>query len=125
MWPFANKKEVIDFTRKEDYTPRKSTTTSTVGYDDLTKINNAAIPTSLNSSTEVQIPESSFDFSSMANVGTENLKKEDELSMKHLGVKIEDIEYKIDSLRSQINKIFDRLDLAEKKIDRGNRRNEF
>ncbi len=43
------------------------------------------------------------------------------LGERHLKVKVEDIEYKLDSLSRQISKILDRLDLAEKKIDRNNR----
>ncbi|MCX6748528.1 MAG: hypothetical protein NT076_02900 [Candidatus Pacearchaeota archaeon] len=43
------------------------------------------------------------------------------LREKHMKVKDEDIEYKLDSISRQIGKILDRLDLAEKKIDRNNR----
>lgn len=123
MWPFKKQKDVIDFTKKESYIPKKTTATSTVGYDDLTKANNYPSVQPNNQA------ESSFDFlGGMASVGNENSginNAADDLSLKHLQVKMEDMEYKIDSIRSQINKIFDRLDLAEKKIDRGNRRGEF
>lgn len=39
-------------------------------------------------------------------------------SFEHLKVKIEDVEYKINALRSRVDKILDRLELTEKKLDR-------
>lgn len=42
--------------------------------------------------------------------------------VSHLSVKIEDIEYKLDNYSRKISAILDRLDLAEKKIDKLDRR---
>lgn len=99
VWPFA-KKKVIDFTQSRVSLPRqKPQATQTSEYRDLTSDSGLGFLGTIASSSE----------------------NTSELGNQHLKVKIEDVEYKLESLNRQISKILDRLDLAEKKIDRNNR----
>lgn len=111
VWPFK-KKKVIDLTQGGVKIPA-SIKTRLEGYKDLTPSPDAS-------------SESAFGFlgnlaSASESSSNTNLLPDD-LSLRHLKVKIEDIEYKLDSLTRRLTGFIDRLDLAEKKIDRNERR---
>ena len=61
-------------------------------------------------------------FSAISGSSTQENQRDDILQLKHLKVKFEDIDYKVRALNGRIDKILDRLDLAEKKIDRVDRK---
>ncbi len=60
--------------------------------------------------------------SSSSGLNTNPISKLSRDSPQHLKVKLEDVEYKVTALKSRMDKILDRLDLAEKKIERWDRR---
>lgn len=108
MWPFK-KKKVIDLTARQIKVPRINAEIYEGDYKDL---------------TSSQTPESALGFlGNLAMSGSDSsssssISELSKSSPQHLKVKIEDIEYKITSLRSRIDKIIERLELTEKKIDR-------
>ena len=101
-WPFK-KGKVMDFTSGKIPIPKNMPSQATGGDVDLT--------TDVGGLGFLGAVASSSDSSQSSNLGLG-------LGEKHLKAKVEDIEYKQDSLSRQISKILDRLDLAEKKIDR-------
>ena len=102
VWPFK-KGKVMDFTSSKIPMPKNMPSQSTTSDFDLTAdVGGLGFLGAVASSSDSD--------SSSSGLGE-----------KHIKVKVEDIEYKLDSLSRQIGKILDRLDLAEKKIDRNNR----
>ena len=113
MWPF--KKKVIDLTSNRIKVP-ESVRTKLEGYADLTSSGNQS---QVNESASQQ--DSSFNF--LGNLASSASPTENsDLNLKHLKVKLEDIEYKIENLMRKFSSLIDRVDLAEKKIDRIERR---
>ncbi len=102
VWPFSKKGKVMDFTSSKIPQP-KNMPSQVAGDVDMTS------DVSSLSFLGAMADSSSSANSSLSGSG---------LGEKHLKVKVDDIEYKLDSLSRQIGKILDRLDLAEKKIDR-------
>ena len=107
MWPFKEKK-VIDLTARQIKARRINTEVYEGDYKDL---------------TSSQTPESALGFlSNLASSGSLDTDPSplelSKSSPQHLKVRIEDMDYKINSLRSRIDKIIERLELAERKIDR-------
>jgi hypothetical protein len=108
MWPFK-KKKIIDLTEKK--ISRPSTDTNTEEYKDLTKENSGSVLGFLGKLASSSTSPTDTD------IATTN-----EMPLKHLKVKIEDIEYKIQNLMKKIDSVIDRVDLAEKRLDRVDRR---
>ena len=106
MWPFKEKK-VLDLTGSVPKTRIIRSNASDSEYKDMTA----------NSSGESAL---GFLGSMATSASSDNLNSAGESrdSPQHLKVKVEDVEYKIESLRRRIDAVFDRLDLAEKKINR-------
>ena len=48
-----------------------------------------------------------------------------DLDSKSLKIKLEDIEYKLNSFLRKVSDIFDRIDVAEKRLDRLDRKNRY
>ncbi|MBI2630237.1 hypothetical protein HYW76_03980 [Candidatus Pacearchaeota archaeon] len=111
MW--FQKKKVIDFTKTKHLPIPKSSSLANPDYKDLTPQSSNANSSPL--SFFSNIASSAEDSSSMPS-------QSGDIELKHLKVKIEDAEYKLESVYKKLNNILDRLDVAEKKIDRNDRR---
>ena len=125
VWPFK-KSKVLDFTKENFKVPATMKTRLESEYKELNS----------NPGTETQ--ESALGFlgamasSSEENTGDELTFKSQKLEisddyqkhlfLKHLKVKIEDAEYKINNMSKRLNSILDRIDLMEKKLDKFERR---
>jgi len=106
VWPFQ-KKKVLDLTSSKIKVPESAKTRLENEYKNLTSSGSQ---------------ESALGFlGNLAGAAEPSVSNEDS-SFKHLKVKIEDIEYKLDSLSKRLGSIIDRIDLTEKKIDRIERR---
>jgi len=124
VWPFR-KKKILDLTSSNNKIPESVRKRLELEYKDLTS--KPAKQEVNATSEESSVGSSALGFlgslagaskSSESSIGSEI----EDIHIKHLKVKIEDIEYKFDSLSRQLGKIMDRLDLAEKKIDKIERR---
>ena len=124
VWPFR-KKKILDLTSSNNKIPESVRKRLELEYKDLTS--KPAKQEVNATSEESSVGSSALGFlgnlagaskSSESSIGSET----EDIHIKHLKVKIEDIEYKFDSLSRQLGKIMDRLDLAEKKIDKIERR---
>lgn len=116
MWPFK-KNKVIDLTGRELKVPKPS-------YPNVNKMSDSDYQdlTSSDSGSSLGFLGSLAAASSSNSGSASDLISRGKSSPEHLRVRIEDMEYKINALKNRIDKILDRLDLAEKKIDRFERR---
>jgi len=101
VWPFKNRKEVVDLTilaKRGLIKPEAEE----VDYKDLTPI-----------------PADETGLSFLGNLaGAGGGTEVEKLHLNSERNKIEDIEFKLDLLSRKLNSMIDRLDLTEKKIDR-------
>mgnify|MGYP001583111346 CR=1 FL=1 len=106
MWPFDKKSKVLDFTKSPVRIPNSMT--SSKDAVDMTSPNSEGLGFlgAIASGSDIPVSE-------VAN---------EDINTKHLKVKIEDMEYKVDNLLRKINGVMDRIDLIEKKVDRNDRR---
>jgi len=112
MWP-AKKKKIVDLTKPSYLNkfpkPEIDRSVGKDGYKDL----------SFSDSSSVNSEESALGFlGDFASSSQPSAESASDLHTKHLKVKIEDIEYKLDSLSRKLSNVLDRLDLAEKKLAR-------
>jgi len=112
MWPFKQKK-ILDLTQSRIKVPESVRTRLEKEYKDFYNPS---------SSSSVQSGDSALGFLSSLASSSSQATDEGSLSLKHLKVKIEDIEYKLDSLNKRLASFIDRVDLTEKKVDRIERR---
>jgi len=97
VWPF-DKKKILDLTKN---VPKNTGISVDDEYKDLTSSQDSA---------------SALGF--LGNLATASSSDSGDLDLKHLKVKLEDMEYKFENMRKKLDATLDRLDLAEKKIDR-------
>jgi len=112
VWPFK-KNKILDFTKSQIKIPESVKARLEGEYKET------APQTNTNASSSADAL--SF-LGSMAASSEPSSDAEENLSLKHLKVKIEDIEYKLDSMARKMSSFIDRVDLTEKKIDRMERR---
>jgi hypothetical protein len=121
MWPIKRGK-IIDLTKSGKYRGMPSQIPET--YRDLTQ----TTPASSSSGVQVVSDDSSSALGFLGTMAVESStsssvssSQSESLESKHLKVKIEDIEYKLDALSRRLSSALDRLDLAEKKLLRNER----
>lgn len=99
VWPFSRRK-IVDLTEKSfgvvRAQPKTKVSSGSDGYADLT------------SGTDL--------FSAIGN--TSSVSQSDNLEIKDMKNKIEDVEYKLENLRKKINDLLDRFEVVEKKLRR-------
>jgi hypothetical protein len=100
VWPFS-KKKVIDWTGRQ---PVETTVSSNNEYKDMT--NKQALSTG----TDL--------FSAVASGAANFSPQSTELEAKGLKNKIDDVEYKVETLRKKLNDLLDRFEVVEKKTSR-------
>ncbi len=112
-WLFK-KEKVIDLTKDEIKVPASVRERLEGEYKDLTGNSSAG-----NSDADSG---SALGFLGNMAISSESSKSlisnSGDISFQHLKTKLDDAEYKIESLRRKIDAIFDRVDLTEKKINR-------
>jgi hypothetical protein len=99
VWPFS-KKKVIDWTGRQ---PAETTVSSNNEYKDITS-NAGTTGTDL--------------FSAVASGAVNFSSQDNSLEAKGLKNKIEDVEYKVETLRKKLNDLLDRFEVVEKKTQR-------
>ena len=111
MWPFK-KDKVIDLTQSQVKVPASVRARLEGEYKDMASSSSTSSDSSsaLGFLGSMASSASSSDNLSSAGEGRD--------TPQHLKVKIDDVEYKIENMRRRMDAVFDRLDLAEKKIDR-------
>jgi hypothetical protein len=100
VWPFS-KKKVIDWTGRQ---PAETTVSSNNEYKDITSSQSLPAGTDL--------------FSAVASGAANFSSQPTELEAKGLKNKIEDVEYKVETLRKKLNDLLDRFEVVEKKTQR-------
>jgi len=108
VWPFK-KKRVLDLTQGRTNAERVNSGITSDGYQDLTQ--------------KKEEPSGSF-FGAISSSASESLDLPDRKDSLNLKVKLEDAEYKLESIGRKVNNMLDRLDVLEKRMDRVDRRGE-
>jgi hypothetical protein len=101
MWPFE-KKKILDLTSSKIKVPESVRARLEKEYKDTS------------STPDI----SGLGFLGAMASSADSQDSGDNINFKHLKVKIEDVEYKLDNLSKRLASFIDRIDLAEKKIDR-------
>lgn len=104
MFDLFRKKKVIDFT------PYKKDIKKPEDIQDFTNVSGKQEDNSLGFLGAM---------ASSADSGMQNIEN---LHIKDLKVKLEDVEYKLDNFAKKLSSMMDRVDLLEKKVDRDLRR---
>lgn len=117
VWPFSRKK-VIDLTKDA----KVSMPVKKLHEQDYKDFTNADAEKPSDVTNAFSFLSNIASSSSAENSSAKEFREISKSSPQHLKVRIDDIEYKLDSLRTRIDKIIERLELAERKIDRNDRR---
>ncbi len=103
VWPFKKRNDILDLTVNRKLLQKRESSTSKISSEqDSMGSFFGAISSSSGSST------------SPANLDSKSLK-----------IKMEDVEYKLNNFLRKVGDILDRLDVAEKKIDRLDRKSVY
>jgi len=105
MWPFE-KKKILDLTSSRIKVPNSVRARLESEYKDTSPVSDV----------------SPLGFLGAMATSADSSESSGDMNLKHLKVKIEDIEYKLDNLSKRLASFMDRVDLTEKKIDRIERR---
>lgn len=101
VWPFK-KRKIIDFTKSNFKLPASVKTRLEKEYADLTAINKSETSNG----------------SALGFLGDMAISGGSDINDKDFTRKLDDFEFKLDSLSRRFSAILDRIDLAEKKINR-------